>query len=1810
MRSSRLLEAALIPMLLLFACPLAAQEEEGEGEKPPKPEKAEGPEHDVTVSEEEEVKRLLKKAHKAQEDQDWPTCVKAYTDILQKFPASVYLSKWDTDPKGVNRDEDPWGLGVYRSTAERVNEDLAGLPPAGRAVYRAVSDPAAQSLLVEAESRLDERQMERVAQTYFTTSHGDNALQWLGELAYDRGAHRQALIRLAQIEKHPEADVSKASVLARIFLAQLGAGLAEQAKGTLAALGEALKDPKNGALRIGHKEGAEALTDLEARLKALPEAPAQARIAEDDAIETYYGNAAHNRAVSAKSGVGVLKWSEPIVRLLGAPEGTKPESFTTVRTYQGQTFQVRRLEANIVARGGWFFLCGQQVVACHSINNPNLDRPQFLYPPQGQAGVNEPAAQQINQLVEQSLFCSLGGDHLFVVQGPPPPTIFPQNWGGNNQALRPNWIVAVGRKKGGTLGVESGSLLWTLEPGTDPEFRINSKDDQEWLKNVYFASSPTFYDGSLYVVACAGTGGTREAWGACLDAGTGRLLWKTMIASAAPAYFNGALQPELSLPVAVQGGTVYCVTNLGAVAALDAATGQVRWIRIYDRVESGNNMRGMQAAAANDFWGPNPPILYDDLLIVTPQDSPYMYGLDPQTGRRVWQTERSSQAGLGAPGDGEDLKHILGIANGRLVISGKDILFVEAKGGRREVRVPLRDTFEIIGRGCCTQDDVFVSTDQGLLRVNAKLHPKSGKPIGKLVAQHKWKDASKEGNTEAGNLFIVGDVLFSVSATHVNAYFVLEEVEKKILARIEAEPANLANYMELGDVRLRAEAYPQAIEAFDKGLALAEAQGADPKAKGALADFRSRKFEAYYAAGEKLMAQGQPDGKTAFEMYEAALKNGVQPDQPVRALWKMAEARLLLKEEAAAAQLFHRLLIEHGDVVHGFGASGTKKAAVFAQARLAKLKEGNPQAVAELERLAREALDAALKAEGPAGLELVVRHFPTSDALGDALLALAERKLAAGQANEARMTYRRYLVTFREGPRGAEALARLSQAYEMTGMLSAAKSTLRKLTRAPWNERELNLGGAARKAGAWAEARLQEPAFLKPATAAPRELGSGKLKELWSVQAGNNLVALDPRGRAPAEQLRNVWFIENGKSLVARGGADGQPLWKTPQEAPPGYNRARGFAFWSDRLLILAGKQELAAFDTAQEGKPAWRFKLAPNPETGGGDLIAMNVADQRVVLAQQGGQVTVLEAQTGDEMWRLALPGAGPFLDPPAVGDGFVALGRANEKPAQLLVLDLETGLKRFDLKLGDRLTDPPRAVGESIYAASADKKVSAFDAHGGKLLWTYALDNVSEHLFANDDLVAAVVKGNTVVVLDPQAADDKRLRWRSTDFNGAFAGLLVDGEDVLLATRGDAQRGQVVAFKAVGGKLRWIQETAGTPVEAHEALARGHLLIRQSTFDPKARAVSGAGLVDRETGKLTWVADLGSSRNFALALFDGGVMVGDGRELKGYLAVDAERSQQKLEELKARVAKDPKDARTSIEYAQLLYQTGKGPEALQALAGVLAFEGLDEATFGEAFLRFSQYRKETAQKQKDTLTFARIQAPTIDGKLEDWKNVPAQSLDSWRHVILPGEEDRREPLKPDAWKGAGDLSVTFQGGYDEKNLYLAFVVRDDVHANPRDGGNCWNGDSLQLAFDMEQEEVSRHRGDDFELGFALNDKGQLQKWRWVERSFYVMKALEADPKVLEAQAKEQIGFEKALEGLQAQVARDEAGKRTVYELALPLAYLNLKSEPGRKFGFTFVANDLDQGENLERGMGPSPGIWNPKFPCLYAQGQLAEKP
>src|SRR5207248_604619 len=111
----------------------------------------------------------------------------------------------------------------------------------------------------------------------------------------------------------------------------------------------------------------------------------------------------------------------------------------------------------------------------------------------------------------------------------------------------------------------------------------------------------------------------------------------------------------------------------------------------------------------------------------------------------------------------------------------------------------------IHGRGVVTEDQVFVPTEKALVRIDAPMV--NGKFAPKLREDsYKWD----EGKIEAGNIFIAGDVLYTVSHSHVNAYLVWEDMEKKLQERLAKDPTDLGAFGELVDVYLRVEHYDQA----------------------------------------------------------------------------------------------------------------------------------------------------------------------------------------------------------------------------------------------------------------------------------------------------------------------------------------------------------------------------------------------------------------------------------------------------------------------------------------------------------------------------------------------------------------------------------------------------------------------------------------------------------------------------------------------------------------------------------------------------------------------------------------------------------------------------------------------------------------------------------------------------------------------------------------------------------------------------------------------------------------------------------------
>ena len=79
-------------------------------------------------------------------------------------------------------------------------------------------------------------------------------------------------------------------------------------------------------------------------------------------------------------------------------------------------------------------------------------------------------------------------------------------------------------------------------------------------------------------------------------------------------------------------------------------------------------------------------------------------------------------------------------------------------------------------------------------------------------------------------------------------------------------------------------------------------------------------------------------------------------------------------------------------------------------------------------------------------------------------------------------------------------------------------------------------------------------------------------------------------------------------------------------------------------------------------------------------------------------------------------------------------------------------------------------------------------------------------------------------------------------------------------------------------------------------------------------------------------------------------------------------------------------------------------------------------------------------------------------------WKDVPSVPV-PYRHSVPGGNVD-----KDHKWSGPADLSATCQFAWNEKNLYMRYVVNDDRFVCPEKGtnwGNYWNYDSIQLFFD-----------------------------------------------------------------------------------------------------------------------------------------------
>lgn len=153
------------------------------------------------------------------------------------------------------------------------------------------------------------------------------------------------------------------------------------------------------------------------------------------------------------------------------------------------------------------------------------------------------------------------------------------------------------------------------------------------------------------------------------------------------------------------------------------------------------------------------------------------------------------------------------------------------------------------------------------------------------------------------------------------------------------------------------------------------------------------------------------------------------------------------------------------------------------------------------------------------------------------------------------------------------------------------------------------------------------------------------------------------------------------------------------------------------------------------------------------------------------------------------------------------------------------------------------------------------------------------------------------------------------------------------------------------------------------------------------------------------------------------------------------------------------------------------------------------------------------------------------------------------------------------DRWDGEEDLSASLYWGWDEDQLWVAALVRDDKHINEQSGEDLWDGDTFQIAFAREDGR------DPSNLAFALTPEGkQVQPYG--------------------------LWSDTLIEHTRFEITRDDESKTTRYLVVLPLDKLGITASAGTLFRMSAVVFDDDDGEGYDCWMQITPGIaggWNP---------------
>jgi len=924
---------------------------------------------------------------------------------------------------------------------------------------------------------------------------------------------------------------------------------------------------------------------------------------------------------------------------------------------------------------------------------------------------------------------------------------------------------------------------------------------------------------------------------AAFDRTDGRLLWRTHLGEAATGGY-GYHRPTLSVP-SREGDLVFVQTNLGTVAAVWASTGAVHWLRVYpasggEGAESGR--RGewpVRIGRAVRPWHYGPPVCWSPgaarrgerhRVLAAPLDHDGLLVLDQEEGIIV---ERISIEILRRP------EVIVGVVGDRLYCAGTWVVCYDLAAGRTAWERQLPEG-ELHGRPALTADGLYVPTTTALLHYPLEggsprrrgWEPSDAGNLLVLPSQHRTAAPGEAAPEDALDREWLSDQVVVAGADRVSGYVRREEAYARLesaAARAGADVRPLLRMAELainlGDLeradaclgRANPSAGAASLGAADDGsrvsgegseglrqrlfelylgLARAMAEDVRPVAPGAepappANRRRARVFPLLEAAGQLALTTRE---QVVFRLHLYREQN--RAGRPVEAV---RTAQQILGDPSLRSVSLTATDVEragHAPVesreassVPGWSSGRTREGAAgppsggdpdaltageWAARQIDALVSAHGHEVyAEAEREARLRFRAAAEGEDEAGLRRVAETYPNSGAAPEALHACA-RLLARRGVWRAAAAACKEALAFGERCDGVAVMGDLIEALSRGGRAAEAAEWMDRSRRrfgkaGPPDEGTPAAGGYRR---AWRRDFAEAPLVLSPRFPGLPQTDSA------SVSTGTEANG----GVVPVWSGRRLQILDGGT-----GRTRGEPIACRATPALLGSAAGR---------LILATRHEVIAVDP-QSGAEAWRFGRHPpeadRPETDPEWLVGATdhlLTATALYVVLDRGELRCIEPRDGGQRWSVEAGGS--VASPPAADERVVCYAVRDDRSCLIVVRSAATGERLNAMRLEE------------------DRAILAL-----RLVEPGGL---------------AVLTSRTARVLNLPPGRERTVRWHvRLESRLVASGVETTPDALCLAT----ETGGIVALRLEDGRRAWSAGSPAAPADASvwTALARGVL-------------------------------------------------------------------------------------------------------------------------------------------------------------------------------------------------------------------------------------------------------------------------------------------------------------------------------------------------------------------------------------------------